>query len=168
LELSVWVAADPLWVGRVEEVLEAWGGPTVRTEVEGGWRVDVSVGTVAGRSVSAVVVHRSMLPMVVRAQVAVRPEMIEELPRLVEWGAAGLQVIPDLGCLVRMGVLEEDEARVVWMLAEGASNDMICETLGMSRRQTRQLLRDVYRLLGAANKTHAVAYAGRFVTTLQG
>ena len=120
MELSVWVADDPLWVGRVEEVLEAWGGPTVRMEVEGGWRVDVSAEPVVGGSVSAVVVHHSMLPMVVRAQVAVRPEMIEELPRLAEWAAAGLQVIPDLGCLVRMGVLEEDEARVVRMIAEGS------------------------------------------------
>ncbi|GEM_PF-7070329 len=168
MDVTVWVADDVLWLNRVEEVLEAWGGPTNRRPEKECWRIELTVRGHVDRRVTAVVIHRSLMSKVVRAEVAVRPEMIDELPALLERAAAGIQAVPELRLLESLGVIDTTEARIVENLARGLGNDEMRHHLGLSSRQLQHRLRQVYRLLDAFDKNMAMALAGRLTPYGQG
>lgn len=56
-----------------------------------------------------------------------------------------------------------DDDRVMWLrrLAAGVTIDQLAQEIGYSRRATYRLLRDVYRDIGAGNRTSALVAAAR-------
>lgn len=66
---------------------------------------------------------------------------------------------PELGDRVNVRGLTERHKTVLKLMAEGEQNDEIAELLGLSPETIKDRVREICDLMGARNRTHAVALA---------
>ena len=110
---------------------------------------------------SAVLIHRDLLHLAVRADIVIRSDLVEHLPTLLDLAAAGHRTTATWRILESTGAISRQEREMLSSMAAGCSDQQIGAFVGLSRRQAQRHMLNLYQLLGVTNRAEATLFAAR-------